>query len=323
MSGRLVSHFGQGGTVQLPAVPTTSRLSPAVFVALGMNPGPFSLQGTNTYLVGKGARRILVDTGDADFSSEYIPVLRRAVSESGAVGIEQIVLTHWHRDHIGGVREVLKCYGVEVPVRRFVPAVEEDTWGEEGSVSVTSHLEGCNVVPLTDGEILSTEGATLRAIHTPGHASDHICLVLEEERAIFTGDNVLGTGTPVFRDLPLYLGSLRRILAEKPQNLYTSHGPLVSDGAKLINEYIEHRMARVLQVRQVLASGEGWMSAEEITREIYHPDVYPENLIVAAIGNTVQALHVLQEEALCEVRGSFEQLGGDVRARSSSLPSNM
>ena len=81
--------------------------------------------------------------------------------------------------------------------------------------------------PLLDGEVVGTEGATLRILHTPGHANDHVALILEEERAMFTADNVLGTGTPVFRDLPLYLDSLHRMQAEHPTRLYTSHGPVV------------------------------------------------------------------------------------------------
>merc|ERR1712039_788200 len=144
-------------------------------------------------------------------------------------------------------------------------------------------------VRLTDGQVVKTEGATLRVLHTPGHANDHAALVLEEEQAMFTGDNVLGTGTPVFRDLPLYLQSLQRMQSERPTVLYTSHGPMVSDGEALIAEYIEHRDARVRQVQEKLMSVNGaWCTAEEITRRIY--TTHPEHLVQAAIGNTLQAL---------------------------------
>lgn len=302
MSQRLVAHLS-GEAVALPIVPIAARLSERVFVALGMNPSAFSLRGTNTYIVGTGPRRILVDTGDADFVAEYIPVLRDAMSKAGATGIEQIVVTHWHRDHIGGVKAVLKEFGSDIVVRKFEPPEgPEKVWkagGAEGAVSPLSALSGCNLKPLRDQEVLCTEGATLRVLHTPGHANDHVVLLLEEEKAMFTGDNVLGTGTPVFLDLPLYLQSLRRMQDERPIRLYTSHGPVVEDGSSLIAEYISHRNARVQQVHEKLSVADGaWRTAEEITRSIYTQ--HPESLIGPATGNTVQALRVLLEEGVVE-----------------------
>lgn len=298
MSERLQAHF-QGGQQQLPEVPITKRLSERVFVALGMNPSAFSLRGTNTYIVGTGKKRILIDTGDADFTGEYIPVLKRALAESGGEGLEQIIVTHWHRDHVGGVKKVLEAFGPELPVRKIVPLEgAEVVWsggGGEGETSSVAALDGCRLEPLADGEIVRTEGATLRVLYTPGHANDHAVLVLEEERAMFTGDNVLGTGTPVFRDLPLYLRSLRRMQAEKPLALYTSHGPAVEDGEAYMAEYIGHRTARIDQVKEKLAkAGGAWLTAEEVTRSIYTQ--HPEHLIGPATGNTVQALRVLREE---------------------------
>eukprot|EP00931_Biecheleriopsis_adriatica_P035346 TRINITY_DN20341_c0_g1_i1.p1 TRINITY_DN20341_c0_g1~~TRINITY_DN20341_c0_g1_i1.p1 ORF type:complete len:347 (+),score=36.86 TRINITY_DN20341_c0_g1_i1:78-1043(+) len=303
MSGRLVAHLNEG-ELTLPSVPISARLSERVHVALGMNPSAFSLQGTNTYLVGTGSKRILIDTGDEDFVSEYIPVLRRAVQEAGATGIEQIVVTHWHRDHIGGVR--VTCHHQH---KRVV-------WtGGEGAVSAETALEGCRVTPLLDGEVLKTEGATLHVLHTPGHANDHVALLLEEECAMFTGDNVLGTGTPVFKDLPLYLRSLHRMASARPTRLYTSHGPVVEDGAALIAEYIAHRDARVQQVRAMLSAKKGtWHTAEQITRGIYTQ--HPEHLIGPATGNTVQALRVLHGEGVVEC-----EVGTGMKAIANPHPS--
>jgi glyoxylase-like metal-dependent hydrolase (beta-lactamase superfamily II) len=273
------------------------RLSSRVFVALGMNPSPFSLRGTNTYLVGTGPKRILIDTGDKDFISEFVPNLRHSIAAAGAVGIEQIVVTHWHRDHIGGVQAVLDEFGRDIPVRKYQPVDgDEQMWGGEGGVPPSDALRNCNFQPLSHGEVLHTEGATLRVLYTPGHANDHVVLVLDEEPAMFTGDNVLGTGTPVFRDLPLYLASLRAMLEACPLNavLYTSHGPKVLDGPKLIQEYIEHRYARVKQVKDVITAARTWQTAEQVARAIYTE--VPENLIAPATSNTVQALRVLLQE---------------------------
>merc|ERR1719436_388207 len=134
-----------------------------------MNPSAFSLEGTNTYIVGTGSRRLLVDTGDADFVAKYMPVLRQALAAAGATGIEQIVLTHWHRDHIGGARAVVDAFGPGITVRRFQPPEgPEVVWeGGEGATPVGEALAGLRVAPVADGEVLRVEGATLRAIHTP------------------------------------------------------------------------------------------------------------------------------------------------------------
>lgn len=103
----------------------------------------------------------------------------------------------------------------------------------------------------------------------------------------------------MFRDLPLYLRSLRRMKDVVPRALYTSHGPAVEDGAALISEYIEHRTARVAQVRSALppAGGKG-LTAGELTLVIYAR--HPKHLIGAATGNTLQALRVLRDEGAAE-----------------------
>eukprot|EP00928_Gymnodinium_smaydae_P047889 TRINITY_DN31994_c0_g1_i1.p1 TRINITY_DN31994_c0_g1~~TRINITY_DN31994_c0_g1_i1.p1 ORF type:complete len:338 (-),score=29.09 TRINITY_DN31994_c0_g1_i1:65-1078(-) len=325
MASRLVAHFNDGKQT-LPPVPIAARLSDRVFVALGMNPSAFSLRGTNTYLVGTGPKRILIDTGDADFVEKYLPVLRKAVAEAGAKGIEQIVVTHWHRDHIGGVKAVLEEFGSDIPVRKFMPAEgAEVVWKQsssEGGVSEEEALSGCTVKPLVDGEVLRTHGATLRVMHTPGHANDHVTLMLEEEQAMFTADNVLGTGTPVFRDLPLYLRSLQQMLAQKPKRLYTSHGPVVEDGQALIQEYISHRNERVQQVREALVAADGkWCTAETITRSIYTQ--HPEHLIGPATGNSVQALRVLQEAGIVESEVSQGGNGAIVNLHPNAPPESL
>lgn len=144
--------------------------------------------------------------------------------------------------------------------------------------------------------MISVEGATIRAIHTPGHANDHCVFELLEEKALFTGDNVLGTGTPVFKDLPLYMASLEGMLSLSPSRLYTSHGPVVDDAQALIREYISHRNARVEQVLASLRSAGGKeQSVLEITTQIYAAQQLPEGLMAAAALNVFQALRLLEE----------------------------
>ena len=112
---------------------------------------------------------------------------------------------------------------------------------------------------LADGEVVRTEGATLRAVHTPGHAADHLCYVLEEEGSIFSGDNVLGVGTTVIPieggDLLEYMASLERLLAEEPTAIYPAHGPRIEDGRAKLREYIAHRNAREVEIVEALEAG--------------------------------------------------------------------
>ena len=184
----LTAHL-KGGKQMLPPLPAVERLSPLVWRLLGMNPGSFALTGTNTYLIGSGERRILLDTGEG--RPAYLDTLERGMREAGCSAISEIVVSHWHFDHLGGVPSVVARLGGAVPVRKFMPLEKEATFGGEGAVDPFDIWPRERFVPLADGERLaSAEGATLRVMHTPGHANDHVALVLEEENAMFTGDNV-------------------------------------------------------------------------------------------------------------------------------------
>lgn len=259
-----------------------------------MNPGAYALTGTNTYLVGTGDKRILIDTGEG--RPEYIPNLERAMALAGAVGLQEIVVTHWHFDHLGGVPSVQERFG-HVPVRKFMPEVQEETFGGEGAVDPYSVWPKHKFRPLRDGEVIRTEGATLQVLHTPGHANDHVVLVHEEDKAMFTGDNVLGVGTSVFRNLGHYMASLERMsdvaVCRGIKTLYPAHGPVVVGASAKLKEYIGHRQQRIDQVLGVVRTAPATgFTCEEVTRKLYAG--IPEDLIHAAAGNTMLVLLKLQ-----------------------------
>ncbi len=159
--------------------------------------------------------------------------------------------------------------------------------------------------------MIRTEGATLRAVHTPGHAEDHLCFVLEEEGSLFSGDNVLGVGTTVIPseggDLADYLATLERLLAVKPTAIYPAHGPLVHDGQAKIREYIDHRLERERQITAALADGP--LSVSAIVARIYSD--YPEELHAAAGESVLAHLKKLERE------GRVEKADGDAAASAS------
>jgi endoribonuclease LACTB2 len=281
--------------VELPDVDVWSE---RVVVALGQNPSLFTGPGTNTYLIGRGRRRLLLDPGEGRES--YLPVLERALERAGCEGLEAIVLTHGHVDHIGGVRSVLDRFG-ELPVWKL-PWPEMDAPYD------------LRLQPLADGARVATEGATLRAVHTPGHAPDHLCFVLEEEGSLFSGDNVLGVGTTVIPlhsgDLGDYMASLERMLAEAPARIYPAHGPAIPDGVGKIREYIEHRRVREAEI--LAALGPAPRSVLEIVADVYA--AYPVSLHAAAAQSVAHHLRKLEREGRARREGGSDPLAASWRS---------
>jgi len=264
-------------------LPDVDVWSSRVVVALGQNPNLFTGPGTNTYLVGTGRERILLDTGQG--VPAYLPVLERALAQAGC-RIQEIVLTHGHPDHNGGVAALRERYG---PLR----------------VSKRPHAGFDAACPapiqaLDDGETVATEGATLRAVYTPGHAEDHLCFVLEEEQSLFSGDNVLGVGTTVIPaqggDLGDYMRSLARLQQETPRAIYPAHGPRIADGVAKLAEYVAHRNAREREILAAMQDGASLIP--EIVAKVYA--AYP----VALHGPARQSVcsHLLKLEREGRVR---------------------
>ena len=266
--GRVV----QGNMIGL-TMPDVDVWSDRVVTVLGQNPGAFTGPGTNTYLVGTSSRPLLLDTGDGN--PAYMPFLIQGLRDHrNSEELQGIVATHAHPDHIGGITNVREHFGDLITHKR--------PWeGMDGPID--------GPVEAIDGDaVIETEGATLRAIFTPGHACDHLCYWLEEERAIFTGDVVLGAGTTVIPehggDLFDYMKSLERLLEWEPEVLYPAHGPVIRNADEKIRQYIAHRNLREEQILDVL--GQGVSTVPEMVKRIY-ADV-PEFLWPAA-GTSVRS----------------------------------
>jgi len=261
------------------------RLSERVVRVLGLNPSKFTLQGTNTYLVGTGPARILIDTGEG--LPAYLPLLARALRDHAALSLSHVVCTHHHHDHVGGLPGILEHFAPAPRPYKFTDVADQ-------ALNQVAPLEGCPFAPLREGEVLRTEGASLRVLHTPGHTSDHICLLLEEEQALFSADCVLGQGSAVFENLRAYMGSLHKLSSFSFRRIYPGHGPIIEDGPAKIREYISHRQERENQVLAVLSEKGRAVSPMEIVKEIYRG--YPESLHEAAKGSVLHHLEKLLEE---------------------------
>ena len=273
-------------------LPDYARLSPRVATVLGHNPGPFTGPGTNTYIVGTGRRPMLLDTGVGVAKwAELLPQGLRELSNTDQ--FERVVITHAHQDHIGGMKDVTRLFGrLEVLKKPWPVAGPDDAAG----------------VPLTaidHDTVVATEGATLHGVFTPGHAPDHLCYYLAEEKALFTGDVVLGAGTTIIPDetgdLGQYMDSLRRLLALDVETIYPAHGPVIRDAKGKLREYIAHRE---LRERQVLAAlKDGPLEVPAIVQKIY-TDV-PKFLHTAAAQSVRSHLKKLEREGRVAADGGI------------------
>ncbi|KAF2844829.1 putative metallo-beta-lactamase domain protein [Plenodomus tracheiphilus IPT5] len=244
---------------RLPAIADVEVLSPIVIRVLGQNAGKFTLQGTNTYIIGTGSRRMLIDT------SQGLPEWAALISSTIAnlnITLSHVFLTHWHGDHTGGVPDLLRMY----------PHLERSIYKNDPSK---------NQQPIPDGSVFSVEGATLRAVHAPGHADDHTCFILEEEMAMFTGDNVLGHGTAAVEQLSVWLKSLRLMQSHNCKVGYPAHGVVIPDLRLKIDLELKAKTRRETQVLRALAKirtpgGKASVTVKQLVSIMHGNDLNPE-----------------------------------------------
>ncbi len=220
---------------------------------LAPNPSPMTLDGTNTYLIAEpgSTTAVVVDPGPDD-EAHLLRV--RATAERAGQRIAAIILTHGHLDHSAGARTLARLTGAGV--RAVDPAFR---LGSEG---------------LPPGTVVTDGGCEIEVLGTPGHTADSVSLYLRADRAVLTGDTVLGRGTTVIAgdgSLRDYLASLDRLrtLADSAPlaTLLPGHGPLLADPAGTLDYYLTHRAERLAEIRAALAAGD--RSAAEIVARVY------------------------------------------------------
>jgi glyoxylase-like metal-dependent hydrolase (beta-lactamase superfamily II) len=228
MSGRLLPTLGSdepwtGGVV--------NQMAQCI---LAPNPSAWTLDGTNTWLLADGRDVIVVDPGPDDLGH-----LQRIVEVIGDRRHVATLLTHGHADHSAGARAFHDMTGV--PVRALDPT---HRLGAEG---------------LTESDAITIGDHVLRVVHTPGHSSDSLCFVLDT--LLLTGDTVLGRGTAaiIWPDgrLSDYMSSLDRLANEfgEAGHLLPGHGPALADPAEVLAAYLDHRRARLAEIKEALGSG--------------------------------------------------------------------
>jgi glyoxylase-like metal-dependent hydrolase (beta-lactamase superfamily II)/8-oxo-dGTP pyrophosphatase MutT (NUDIX family) len=224
------------------------RLSPRIVRVTAPNPGMMTGPGTNSYLVGEGDAWTVIDPGPAD--GAHVDALLKAAPGR----IERILVTHTHVDHSPGALALAEATGAPVfgRVARFAA-------GQDATFRPARELG--------HGERLALGPAsTLRVVHTPGHASNHLCYLLEEEKLLFTGDHVMQGSTVVINppdgDMAAYLNALEALQAEDLEWLAPGHGFLVAEPRAALRALVQHRLRREAKVLAALqALGEGGIEA--------------------------------------------------------------
>jgi glyoxylase-like metal-dependent hydrolase (beta-lactamase superfamily II) len=225
------------------------RWSSRVTRVLAPNPSPLTLEGTNTFVVAEpgASTAVVIDPGPAD-KGHALAVVRACAERE----VELVLLTHTHIDHAEGARAFADR--VAAPLAALAP-----DWASPDAPDLTA------------GAPVAAGGLELRPLPTPGHAADHCCFELAADRAVFTGDHVLGRGTTVVEwpggDMADYLASLRLLLDLRPERLYPGHGPLVGDAVPRVEGYLAHRLDREAQVLAALAAGD--RTPTEIVTRVY------------------------------------------------------
>jgi len=268
-----------------PGIP--KRLDRYVARLTAPNPGAMTGPGTNTYLVGE-AEIAVIDPGPA-LESHIAKIL-----DAGAGRIRWILTTHTHMDHSPASAALKAATGAQVLGRPAPAGASQDQGYTPDRV-------------LCDGEKLALGNLHLRAIQTPGHASNHLCYLLEETRMLFTGDHVMQGSTVVINppdgDMRAYLASLDKLLAEDIAIIAPGHGYLIGAPHKEVRRLVAHRLAREAKVAAALRR-RGEATPEELVPDVYD-DVSPKLHPVAIRSLTAHLDKLVAEGRARQASGSY------------------
>ncbi|WP_091741976.1 MBL fold metallo-hydrolase [Phenylobacterium immobile] len=225
-------------------------LSPLVRRVIAENPGPFTFKGTGTYIVGRGTVAVI------DPGPEIAAHLEAILATTAGETISDIAITHHHADHSPLARALKARTGATIWGCAAEPTAEDT---EPVRMEAGHDLEFAPDRSLCDGGVIEGPGWTLEAIPTPGHTSNHLVFALAEENALFCGDHIMGWSTTVIAppdgDLTDYLASLDRVQTRGFDILYPTHGAPITAVEPFIDAYRTHRLERLEQIIQGLASG--------------------------------------------------------------------
>jgi glyoxylase-like metal-dependent hydrolase (beta-lactamase superfamily II) len=251
------------------------QVSPMIRRVIAKNPSKFTYLGTGTYVIGHGDV-VVVDPGPR--LDSHRDALAHALATER---VRAILITHCHADHspLAGwlseqtgaptiafgphprpTEEELDDPDPEGSVKTEPAESESESETGEAAVEESTDYDFTPTIAVADGDLAyEGHGLKIRAVHTPGHTSNHTCFALEEESALFTGDHVMGWSTTVVSapdgDMAAYIESLRKVAARADQMMWPTHGPPREDGVEYVEALIAHRLQREAQILDMLAAG--------------------------------------------------------------------
>ena len=271
------------------------EVAPGVRRILCGNPGPFTFRGTNTWIIGRGGSVAVLDPGPED--AAHCAAILRA---TGGERITHVLVSHTHRDHSPGVAALQAATGARS--FGFGPHLTPPDQGGEGG----DHAFRPDVT-LSDGAAVENDDWRLRAIHTPGHCANHLCLALEGTGILFSADHVMSWSTSVVSppdgDMAAYMASLAR-LAERDDRLFLpGHGPPLPEPAPFVAALAAHRREREAMVLDALRAARR-ATARELVPPVYGP-MLDERLVPAAARSLLAHLIKLAGEGAAARDGDY------------------
>ena len=230
-------------------------LTPLIRRVVAKNPSPFTFKGTGTYIVGKGNVAV-IDPGP-DLAAHVEALLAALAGET----VTHILITHTHLDHSPAAAALKQATGAKT--YGFGPhgsGRAEDRSGVGGVTEEGGDHAFHPDIRLHDGDTVEGAGWRFTAVHTPGHTSNHLCFALAEERALFSGDHVMGWSTSVIAppdgDMAAYMRSLEKLLRRDEAIFWPTHGPPILEPKPFVAAFIAHRQERAEAILQRLAAGD-------------------------------------------------------------------
>lgn len=226
------------------------QVSPLIRRIVCNNPGAFTFKGSGTYVVGRGNVAV-IDPGPLD--DAHISALTKALDGET---VTHILITHTHMDHSPGAKPLKAKTGAK-------------TYGY-GPHGAGKRLEGVAIeeggdmdfvpdIAVRHGDLIEGDGWTFECVYTPGHTSNHICFALKEEKALFSGDHVMGWSTSVIGppdgDMAAYMKSLELLLTRSDEIYWPTHGSPIKDPKPFVQAFIDHRLDREKQILKAVSDG--------------------------------------------------------------------